>query len=133
MRISIITATFNSARTVRDTLESVLRQTYPDVELIVKDGGSTDATLDICREYEPRFEGRMRILSGPDQGIYDAMNQGIEAATGDVVGLLNSDDFYSADDILAVVAATLEETGCDAVYGDIHYVSDKDLTRPVRY
>ena len=133
MKISVVTATFNSARTVRDTLESVLRQTYPDVELIVKDGGSTDATLDICREYEPRFEGRMRILSGPDKGIYDAMNQGIEAATGDVVGLLNSDDFYSADDIMAVVAATLAETGCDAVYGDIHFVSDKDLTRPIRY
>ena len=93
MKISIITATFNSGRTVADTLESVLAQDYSDYELIVKDGGSRDNTLDICRSYEARFEGRLRIISEPDRGIYDAMNQGIAAATGDVVGILNSDEF----------------------------------------
>ena len=74
MKISIITATYNSGTTLRDTLESVLRQDYSDYEYIIKDGGSTDNTLDICREYEPKFEGRMKLLPVPDKGMYDAMN-----------------------------------------------------------
>lgn len=93
MKISIITVTYNSGATLRDTLESVLQQDYSDYELIIKDGGSTDDTLDICREYEPRFGGRMKLISSPDKGPYDAMNQGIRAASGEVVGMLNSDDF----------------------------------------
>ena len=133
MTISIITATFNSAATVRDTIESVLQQTHKDIEFIIKDGGSKDDTLAICREYEPRFGGRMKIISCPDTGIYDAMNQGIEAATGDVVGILNSDDFYTSDDVLATINAALEHDDCDAVYGDIHYVKSDNLERCVRY
>lgn len=133
MTISIITATFNSAATVRDTIESVLLQTHKDIEFIIKDGGSKDDTLAICREYEPRFGGRMKIISCPDTGIYDAMNQGIEAATGDVVGILNSDDFYTSDDVLATINAALEHDDCDAVYGDIHYVKSDNLERCVRY
>ena len=125
MKISIITATFNSGQTVRDTIESVLHQTYEDIEYIIKDGGSKDNTLDICREYESKFGGRMKIISAPDKGIYDAMNNGIEAATGDVVGLLNSDDFYTSNDVLQSVA--------DAFYGDIHFVKDNDLKKCVRY
>ena len=133
MKISIITATFNSAATVADTLESVFNQTHIDWELIIKDGGSKDNTLDICREYEARADGRMKIVACPDKGIYDAMNQGVEAATGDVIGILNSDDFYTSDDVLATVAETLERVGCDAVYGDIHFVDPSDLTKCVRY
>ena len=87
MKISIITVTYNSARTVRDTMESVLRQSYADFEYIVVDGASKDNTVDIIREYEPRFEGRMRWISEPDKGIYDAMNKGIAMATG-VMGTL---------------------------------------------
>ena len=134
MKISIITATFNSGGTVRDTLESVLRQDYKDYELIIKDGGSKDNTLDICREYIPRFEGRMRILAEPDKGIYDAMNQGIAAATGEVVGILNSDDFYTSFDVLTAVARRFEKyPDIDAVYGDVKYVEWDDTTRMVRY
>lgn len=77
MKISIITVTYNSARTVRDTMESMLRQSYADYEYIVVDGASKDNTVDIVREYEPRFEGRMRWISEPDKGIYDAMNKGL--------------------------------------------------------
>lgn len=84
MKISIITATFNSASTVRDTIESVLNQTHQDWELIIKDGGSKDDTLSICSQYT---DERIRIIATPDKGIYDAMNQGIEAATGDVIGV----------------------------------------------
>lgn len=134
MKISIITATYNSASTVRDTLDSVLLQDYKDYELIIKDGGSKDDTLAICQEYEPKFEGRMRIISAPDKGIYDAMNQGIAAATGEVVGILNSDDFYTSFDILKAVVRRFEKyPDIDAVYGDVHYVEEEDTTRLVRY
>lgn len=134
MKITVITATFNSAATLRDTMESVLAQTFHDVEHIVVDGGSTDGTMDIVREMEPRYGGRLRYVSEPDRGLYDAMNKGIRMATGDVVGVLNSDDFYTAPDALQVIAGTLtREPEVDAVYGDIHYVHDADLTRCVRY
>lgn len=134
MKISIITAAYNSAHTLRDTIESVLRQSYTNYEYIVVDGASKDATVEIIREYEPQFKGRMRWVSEPDCGIYDAMNKGIAMATGDVVGLLNSDDFYTSDDILATVACELAAPDKpDAVYGDVHYVKDNDLTKPVRY
>lgn len=134
MRISIITATYNSEATVSDTLESVLRQDYSDYELIIKDGGSTDGTLAICREYEPRFEGRMKIISAPDKGLYDAMNIGIASASGEVVGILNSDDFYTSDDILSTVARQFEQTpDIDAIYGDVHYVKAENTSKLVRY
>ena len=133
MKISIITATFNSASTVRDTFDSVLNQTYKDIEYIVVDGLSKDNTVEIIKEYEPKFNGRMRWISEKDKGLYDAMNKGIAMATGDVVGILNSDDFYTANDSLEVIARTLEESGADAVYGDIHFVNDKDLNKCVRY
>ena len=133
MKISIITATFNSGATVRDTIESVLRQTHQDWEMIIKDGGSKDSTLEICRELSERADGRMKIISNPDKGIYDAMNQGVEAATGDVVGLLNSDDFYTSDNVLATIAEAYEKGNMDAIYGDIHYVNDKALDKCVRY
>lgn len=130
MTISIITATFNSGATLRDTIESVLSQDYSNIEYIVIDGASKDNTLDIIREYEPRFGGRMRWISEPDRGLYDAMNKGIGMATGDIVGILNSDDFYSSDSILSTVVKEIENT--DAVYGDIHYVRASDISKPVR-
>lgn len=133
MKITIITATYNSCATLRDTIESVLSQTYPDYEHIIIDGKSKDATLDIVREYEPRYQGKLRWISEPDKGIYDAMNKGIRMATGDVVGLLNSDDFYTSNDVLEHVAKALSDPNVDAVYGDIHYVNDDDLTHCVRY
>lgn len=133
MKISIITATFNSGKTVRDTLESVLRQTFRDIEYIIVDGASTDDTLDAVREYEPKFGGRLRWISEPDRGIYDAMNKGLAMATGEVVGILNSDDFFSSDEVLEHVADALSNSEIDAVYGDIHFVRDDDLTKCVRY
>lgn len=133
MVISIITATYNSAKTVRDTFKSVLLQNYTNYEYIVIDGGSKDGTVDIIREYEPLFGGRMEWISEPDKGIYDAMNKGIRMASGEVVGLLNSDDFYTSDDVLATVAEKMSHTGIDAVYGDVHYVNASDLTKCVRY
>ncbi len=134
MKISIITATYNSSSTLKDTLESVLRQSYKNFELIIKDGGSKDDTLSICKEYEPKFEGKMRIISEPDKGIYDAMNQGIAAATGDVVGILNSDDFYSSNTVLSTIVSEFKrQKDIDAVYADVKYVDGKDTSKLVRY
>lgn len=133
MKISIITATYNSGATVRDTLESVLRQSHTDYEHIIIDGGSKDNTLDIIRELEPKYDGRLKYISEQDRGIYDAMNKGIAMASGDIVGILNSDDFYTSDNILRSIAKIFEESKPDAVYGDIHFVNDNNLDRSVRY
>lgn len=133
MKITIITAAYNSEKTIRDTIESVLRQTYKDIEYLIVDGASTDNTMTIVKEYEPLFGGRMKSVSEPDNGIYDAMNKGIGMATGDVVGILNSDDFYTCDEVLANVAATMSDNNIDAVYGDIHFVKHDDLRKMTRY
>ena len=126
MKISIITATYNSADTVRDTLESILRQTYQDWELIIEDGLSKDDTLSIVREYEPQCKGRMHIYSEKDNGLYDAMNRGIARATGDVIGILNSDDFdYDAQSLEHIANAFLQND-TDCVYGNLVYVDRKD-------
>lgn len=131
MKISIITATYNSGSTLQDTFESILSQTHRDLECIVVDGGSKDNTIDIIKKYESRFHGRMKWISEPDKGIYDAMNKGIALATGDVVGILNSDDFFSSADVLENVARHINDV--DAVYGDIHYVHNSNLDFCVRY
>lgn len=131
MKISIVTATYNSGATLRDTMESVLAQDYDDFEHIIVDGGSKDNTLDIVRELEPRYKGRLRWISEPDHGIYDAMNKGVMMAEGDVVGLLNSDDFYTSCDVLSTVNREIREY--DAVYGDVHYVDAVDVSKTVRY
>ena len=133
MKLSIITATYNSERTLRDTMESILSQTFQDFEYIIVDGASKDATLDIIREYEPRFQGKMRYVSEPDKGIYDAMNKGFAMATGDVIGILNSDDFFTSEDVLQAVVDGFAGEYVDAVYADIHFVGTDDLTKCVRY
>ncbi len=133
MKISIITTTFNSGATIRDTMESVLSQSYPDFEHIIVDGASKDNTLDIVRELEPRYGGRLKWISERDRGIYDAMNKGIGMATGDVVGILNSDDFFTGPGILSKVAMEFKDDDVDAVYGDIHFVNSDDLSHCVRY
>jgi glycosyltransferase involved in cell wall biosynthesis len=140
MKISVITATWNSGKTIGDTLRSVLNQSFTNVEHIIKDGGSKDDTLEICKNFEQKYytdgdKGRtINILSDNDNGIYDAMNQGIEAATGDVIGILNSDDFYTSDDVLARVAEEFaNDPELEAVYGDIHFVKDENLKKCTRY
>lgn len=95
--VTIITVCFNSESSISDTIESVLSQTYKNIEYIIVDGKSTDRTLEIIKRYEPKFEGRMRIISEPDSGIYDAMNKGIRKASGTLIGILNSDDYYETN------------------------------------
>lgn len=104
MKISVITVCYNSIATLQDTLESILRQTYPDVESIVVDGASKDETVELIEKYSHQFSGRMKWLSEPDKGIYDAMNKGIGMATGDVIGFLNADDYYQDENVLKAIA-----------------------------
>ena len=133
MKLSIVTATYNSSKTVRDTIESVLNQTYKDYEYIIKDGGSKDNTLDIVREYEPKFGGKMKIVSERDKGIYDAMNQGFQMATGDVLMLINSDDLFARADALELVVKEFEKhPEVDGVYADLYYVSQNNIDNIVR-
>ena len=120
MKVSVVTVTWNSATTLRDTLESVLAQTYCDIEHIIVDGGSMDGTMRLVQEYEPRYNGRLRYISEPDRGIYDAMNKGIGMASGEVVGILNSDDFYTSPDAVEKLVGELVGCHVDAVFGDIH-------------
>lgn len=135
MKISIITATYNSAQTLQDTINSVRRQSFTDYEHIIIVGGSTDGTIEIIKANAPRYgKGQFRWISEPDAGIYDAMNKGIAMATGDVIGLLNSDDFYTSFDVLLAIAKEFErKPDIDAVYGDIHYSKPDDTTRLVRF
>lgn len=134
MKISVITVTFNSAATVRDTIESVLKQEYKDYEYLVIDGGSKDNTVDIIKEYEPKFEGRMRWVSEKDKGMYDGINKGISMATGDVVGIINSDDFYHRTDIFDIINKAFEQNkGIEAIYGDVRFVHPDNVEKTVRY
>lgn len=128
MKVSIITGTYNSAATVADTLESVQRQTYAEIEHIIVDGESEDDTLDVLE-----IVGHKGIVvSERDNGIYDAMNKGIRLASGDIIGILNSDDFYPSDNVIEKVVRTFKTTGCDAVYGDLDYVDSNKTTKVLR-
>jgi glycosyltransferase involved in cell wall biosynthesis len=129
MKISVITPTYNSARTVEDTLKSVAMQEGVDVEHIIVDGLSSDETEAIVKAY-PHVS---RFDSEKDKGIYDAMNKGIARATGDIVGILNSDDVYVHPRVLAKVAELFMLPGVDAVYADLEYVKPDDLNKVVRH
>lgn len=128
MKISVITATYNSEATVRDTLTSISRQDYPDVEHIIVDGRSDDGTLDIVADF-PHVK---KIVSETDKGIYDAMNKGIRLATGEVIGILNSDDIYIDPSVLSAVAQAFADPAVMTVYADLQYVHPDNLDRVKR-
>lgn len=128
-KISIITAGYNSAGTIRDTLDCVANQTYNNIEHLIIDGDSKDDTLKIVEE----FPHVAKVVSEPDRGIYDAMNKGIKLATGDIIGILNSDDFYADTEVLEKVVAKMEEEQVDSLYADLVYVEQEDTDTVVRY
>ncbi|MDW1644335.1 MULTISPECIES: glycosyltransferase family 2 protein [Vibrio] len=129
MKVSIITATYNSSETIVDTLKSLEQQSYPDIEYIIIDGASKDNTLEVVRQNCTRVS---KIISEPDKGIYDALNKGIQAATGDVIGFLHSDDLFAYPDAVADIVATLEKNQSQAAYADLAYVSKDDTDKMVR-
>jgi glycosyltransferase involved in cell wall biosynthesis len=129
MKVSIITICYNSAATIEDTIKSVCAQDYPDVEYIIVDGASKDRTLEIVGQYKSRIA---RVISEKDKGIYDAMNKGIQAATGDVIGILNSDDYYADERVISDVVKTFTESACDGLYADLIYVNREKKNKVVR-
>ena len=127
--ISIVTVCFNSENTIKDTIDSVLNQTYGNIEYIIIDGGSIDGTVEFVQSYGDKIA---RFVSEPDKGIYDAMNKGIALATGDIIGILNSDDFYIDELVIEKVVKEFERN-IDCLYADLVYVRSENLNKVVRY
>lgn len=121
MKVSIITPCYNSAKTIRQTIESVLNQTYNNIEYIVVDGGSTDNTINIINEYIPLFHGRLRYVSQKDNGIYDAMNKGIKMSHGQIIGIINSDDYYEIDAVESIVSK-FDSKKMQVIYGYMNII-----------
>ena len=130
MKISIITVVRNNKKTIKDAIESVLGQTYKDIEYIVIDGASTDGTVEVVKSYGDKIS---KFLSEPDCGLYDAMNKGIALASGDVVGILNSDDFYIDNGVIERVVKEFEKSQAGSVFADLVYVKSDNLNKVVRY
>lgn len=130
MKLSIITVTFNSSNYLNCCIQSVLSQSYSDIEYVIIDGGSTDGTIEIVKSYGKRIS---KFISEPDKGIYDAMNKGILCATGDIIGILNSDDIYADENVIAnVVDQFIQNENLDICFGDLVYVNAKDTSKVVR-
>lgn len=128
MKVSVITIAYNSAETIEDTIKSVVSQDYPELEYIIIDGGSTDNTLKIIDRYKDHISN---IISEPDKGIYDAMNKGVANATGELVGILNSDDIYADDKVVTDIVNQLGDK--DAIYADLVYVKRDAIDEVTRY
>ncbi|MFC3052314.1 glycosyltransferase family 2 protein [Kordiimonas pumila] len=131
IQISIITAAFNRVNTIGEALETVQSQTYNhSIDHVIQDGGSTDGTIDIING---KANSKTNIQSCSDKGIYDAINRGIKRASGDVIGLMHSDDIFAADDIIEDVAKILGNPDVDGVYGDLQYVAADNTNRVIRH
>lgn len=130
MKVSLITVTYNSEKYLANCIGSVLRQSYPDIEYIIVDGGSTDKTLSIIRKFSRDIH---RWISEKDRGMYDAINKGMRLATGDVIGILNSDDVFASPNTVAKIVQCFKEKDVDSVYGDLVYVAGNDTSKVHRY
>ncbi len=130
MKISVVTAVYNREKTIGQAVESVQRQTYQPVEHVIQDGGSQDGTLEIIAELSNR---NTRLESTPDSGIYDAINKGIARATGEVIGLMHSDDYFASDTVLEKIAQAFGDSAIDGVYGDLDYVLASDTDCVIRH
>lgn len=129
MKVSIITSCYNRKGTIKGAIESVLSQDYSDIEYIVVDGASKDGSLDIINEYKDKIT---RIISEPDKGMYEAINKGIRMATGDIIGLVHSDDFLYDNHVISDIVDTFEKTNADFVYGDGVYVDYDNTSKIIR-
>ena len=130
MKVSIITVVYNNQSTIDYAIRSVLSQDYPNIEYIVVDGNSTDATVEKIQNYKKNIT---HFISEPDKGIYDAMNKGLKLATGDIIGILNSDDFYADNNIISSIVNEFQEKKIDLVFGDIVFVKPENLNKITRY
>lgn len=133
VKISLITATRNQASTIEETIRSVFAQSYTNIEYIIVDGESTDNTSEIVRTWEPRFGGRLKYIVESDNGVFEAINNGIMAATGDIIGLVHADDRLTCTSVLTTVAEAFESNSVDLVYGDVHFVESDNADKVLRY
>lgn len=129
LKISIITVCYNSAATIEATIKSVILQDYPNIEYILIDGGSTDNTLAIIRKYKEKIS---TFVSEKDEGIYFAINKGIAFATGDVIGILHADDFYSDNQVISKIIEAFRAREVDTIYGDLQYVDRHESSKVIR-
>ena len=132
MKISIITVCYNSEKTIEETIKSVLLQAYDNYEYLIIDGKSKDNTLDIVKKYEKKFKGKLKYISEKDNGLYDAMNKGIKMATGDVIGIINSDDILANEKVFEKINNAFINNECDAVYSDLVFLDEETMTIPTR-
>lgn len=131
-KVTIITACYNSEGSIKDTFYSVLSQTYPNIEHIIVDGGSTDKTMEIVKGYDEEYNGRLRWISEKDKGIYDALNKGISMATGDIIGFLHSDDLLGGKETIEKIVNQFEKEDCEGVFGDLIFVEASDIQKVKR-
>ncbi len=130
MKVTIITVTYNSAKFLQDCIDSVIDQTYPEIEHIVIDAKSTDGTLEIIKRYENHIT---TWVSEEDKGMYDAINKGMQMATGDVIGILNSDDMLASSDVIDSIVKCFKEYKVDSMYGDLVYIDQQNINKVIRY
>ena len=129
-KVSVITMTYNDCENLKKCVKQILAQDYEAMEYIIVDGGSTDGTMEVILEAEKVLKGRMKWVSEPDKGLYDALNKGIQMATGDIVGIMC--DEFASPQVVSKIAKTIEETGCDGVHGNINYVDGDRIVRKWR-
>ncbi|MEM1003195.1 MAG: glycosyltransferase family 2 protein, partial [Bacteroidota bacterium] len=132
MKVSLITATYNSELTIKSCLDSISGQTYDVIEHVIIDGDSTDQTLSIIKEYKS-VNPNMVVLSEPDNGIYDALNKGLNLVTGDIVGFVHSDDVLGSSQVINLIVKEFKDQNLDGVYGDLKYVDIADVSKTKRY
>lgn len=130
MKVSIITICYNSEKTIGDTIRSVVSQSWKNIEYIIIDGKSTDDTLKIIAHHKEHIA---QLVSEPDKGIYDAMNKGLKLASGDLIGILNSDDIFADENVIRDVVETISQKNCDSLYADLLYVNRDDTSKTFRY
>ena len=130
IKVSIITVVYNNKETIKDAIESVLSQTYENIEYIVIDGASTDGTVEVIEKYADKID---TFVSEPDKGIYDGLNKGISLATGDVIGFLHSDDLFENEYVVEKIANAFLEHNVDSIYGDLTYVKKDDVSKVIRF
>ncbi|MDP1689552.1 MAG: glycosyltransferase family 2 protein [bacterium] len=130
IKVSVITTSFNSVKTIEDTIKSVLNQTYPNIEYIIVDGGSSDGTQDIVKKYSSKIA---QFISQKDKGLFDGLNKGIKLATGDIVGMMHTDDFYGSNNVIETVVNEMEKTNSDVTWGDLVYVDRLNPEKTIRF
>ncbi|MFA5033573.1 MAG: glycosyltransferase family 2 protein [bacterium] len=129
MKVSIITVAFNSEKFIEHAINTVLSQTYKNIEYIIIDGGSIDGTINIIKKHKDKIA---KFISEQDNGIYDAMNKGLKMATGDIIGILNSDDFYADNFVIETVVKNIKNENADSCWGDLFYVDKENTSKIVR-